>query len=106
MVNIKIFRDQTGLISAYSMTGHANTAEYGQDIVCAGISALAQTAVLGLEKHLQHNLKVEIDSGKLHVTLLESPNSLTEAILATMLIGLTDLSEQNPKSVRISEHRR
>lgn len=106
MVNIKIFRDQTGLICEYSVAGHANTAGYGQDIVCAGVSVLTQTAVLGLENHLQHNLKVEIGSGKLHVVLLEPANSLTEAILATMVIGLTDLSAQNPKSVRISEHRR
>lgn len=29
--------------------GHANYAPHGQDIVCASVSAILQTAVLGLE---------------------------------------------------------
>lgn len=29
--------------------GHANYAPHGQDIVCAGVSAILQTAVLGLQ---------------------------------------------------------
>lgn len=29
--------------------GHANYDEYGKDIVCAGVSAIVQTAILGLD---------------------------------------------------------
>lgn len=29
--------------------GHANYAPYGKDIVCSGISAILQTAILGLK---------------------------------------------------------
>lgn len=29
--------------------GHANSAQYGQDIICAGVSAIIQAAILGLE---------------------------------------------------------
>jgi uncharacterized protein YsxB (DUF464 family) len=31
------------------MKGHAGYAEYGQDIVCASVSAIIQTALLGLQ---------------------------------------------------------
>lgn len=32
-----------------SMKGHAGYAEHGQDIVCASVSAIIQTALLGLQ---------------------------------------------------------
>ena len=31
------------------VNGHANYNEYGKDIVCAGVSAIVQTTILGLE---------------------------------------------------------
>lgn len=33
-----------------NINGHANYAEHGQDIVCAGVSAIIQSAILGLEE--------------------------------------------------------
>jgi uncharacterized protein YsxB (DUF464 family) len=106
MVNIQVFRSSNRLITSFSVKGHANTAAYGQDIVCAGIAALTQTAVMGLERHLQRKMNLEIESGTLVMSLLEPADALTDAVLETMLIGLTEIAKQNPKSVRISEHRR
>ena len=45
---IKVTIDMSEGISIKT-TGHANYAPYGEDIVCAGVSAILQTAVLGLE---------------------------------------------------------
>jgi uncharacterized protein YsxB (DUF464 family) len=106
MIKIDIFRTPAKLISGFSVSGHANTAPHGQDIVCAAVSALTQTAVLGLEGYLQHSIILEIAHGKLEVELKDLPNQLTEAILATMLLGLLEIEKINPQSVRISEHRR
>lgn len=106
MVRIDIFRDAAGAITGFAASGHANTAPHGQDIVCAGVAALTQAAVLGLERHLRRDFYLEHASGNLALKLKESPDAETAAILETMLLGLAEIEKISPLSVRIAEHRR
>ena len=106
MINIEIVRSSDQSMVGFSVTGHAGTAPHGQDIVCAGISALTQTAVLGLDRQLKKKIHVKIASGNLKMNLLDKPDALTNAVLETMLIGLTEIGNLNPQSVRILERRR
>lgn len=41
MVRVEIRRKPDGTITGFRMTGHAEFAEAGKDIVCAGVSAVA-----------------------------------------------------------------
>jgi len=106
MINIEIVRNSDQAMVGFSVSGHANTAPHGQDIVCAGISALTQTAVLGLDRQLKKKIHIKIASGNLKMNLLDKPDALTNAVLETMLIGLTEIGNLNPQSVRILERRR
>jgi len=106
MINIEIVRNSDQAMVGFSVTGHANTAPHGQDIVCAGISALTQTAVLGLERQLKRKVRYKIASGNLTMNLLDKPDALTDAVLETMLIGLTEIGNLHSQSVRILERRR
>ena len=106
MIKIDIVRNSDQAMVGFSVTGHANTAPHGHDIVCAGISALTQTAVLGLDRQLKRKIHLDITYGNLKMNLLDNPDALTNAVLETMLIGLTEIGKQNPKSVRILESRR
>lgn len=106
MVRIDIFRDAAGNIAGFAVNGHADTAPHGQDIVCAGVAALAQTAVLGLERHLGRDFDLDIGPGKLVLKLKGAADASTGAILETMLLGLAEIAKQSPHSVRVSEHRR
>ena len=100
MIEIKIYRNSQGRISGYDIRGHHG--EYGSDIVCAGISSLAQTALKGIGQHLHRDVKYDIASGDLHVKLKRAPDELTDAILETMLIGLYDVREYDPEEISIS----
>ncbi|MDD4601460.1 hypothetical protein SDC9_09020 [bioreactor metagenome] len=106
MITIDIFRNQSQAIAGFSVKGHADTAPHGQDIVCAAVSALTQTAILGLERYLGREFELDIESGNLNIQLLLPPDRLTSAILETMLLGLTETAKQHSQSVRIMEHRR
>jgi uncharacterized protein YsxB (DUF464 family) len=106
MINVQIYRNTAHEITGFAITGHANTAPHGKDIVCAGVAALGQTAVLGLEKQLKRDFELDVAEGKLILNLAASPDALTEAILETMLLGLTEIAKISPKSVHIAEHRR
>jgi uncharacterized protein YsxB (DUF464 family) len=45
MMKIRLDRTDTGLIRGFRISGHAGYGEYGHDILCAGISAIAQTVI-------------------------------------------------------------
>ena len=106
MIQIDVFRIPDGKISGYRVHGHSGTAPKGQDIVCAGISALAQTALLGIGEHLHRDVDFHVASGDLRMKLKSEPDDLTEAILETMLLGFTEIAKVSPKAVRIFEYRR
>nr|WP_252894027.1 ribosomal-processing cysteine protease Prp [Veillonella denticariosi] len=48
MVSIGIQRNSDGQVTGCHMSGHAGYDEHGFDIVCAALSALSATAMLGL----------------------------------------------------------
>ena len=101
MIEIRIFSQADGKISGFSVTGHSGTAERGQDIVCAGVSSLTQTALLGIMEYLHREVDYDIASGKLTVRLQSAPDDLTEAIMQSMLLGLMEIQKLSPEAVRI-----
>ncbi|MBE6073698.1 MAG: ribosomal-processing cysteine protease Prp [Selenomonas ruminantium] len=103
MIEIRIFSQTDGKISGFSVTGHSGTAERGQDIVCAGVSSLTQTALLGIMEYLHREVDYDIASGKLTVRLKSAPDDLTEAIMQSMLLGLIEIQKLSPEAVRISK---
>lgn len=61
MTNINVTMEN-GHVSI-DIAGHAGYAPYGQDIVCSAISAIVQTAILGLEaiaEQYPNNVKIDI----------------------------------------------
>ena len=101
MIEISIFSGREGRISGFEVTGHSGTAAQGRDIVCAGVSSLAQTALLGIGEYLHREVDYSVASGKLWMRLKGAPDDLTEAILQTMLLGLSEIGKTSPKAVRI-----
>jgi uncharacterized protein YsxB (DUF464 family) len=90
-----ILEEAGGSIRAFEVSGHAGFKPKGEDIVCAAVSALAQTAALGLGHYLPEKVKVAKEEGFLRVEL--SPDlddeELTRAqiILETFALGLTSI---------------
>ena len=106
MIKIQIFRGFEGRISGYAVTGHSGTAARGEDIVCAGVPVLAETALLGIGKQLHRQVDYRVASGDLYVSLKELPDEHSDVLLETMLLGMREIEKAYPKAVRISEVRR
>lgn len=96
------------MITGYKVSGHAGYAEEGSDIICSAVSALTQSPVYGLEKHLKlkPSYAVNREDGVLEVALNSAPTDMTQAILMTMFYGVESIARQCPQYVRIKEHRR
>jgi len=79
--------------------GHTNYGEKGEDIVCASLSSIVQTAVLGflMIAMLELDMKRNDELGYLRFTLPEKLDEIQDiqacAILDTMLCGISDLYE-------------
>ena len=91
-----------GFIVGFTASGHSDYAEEGEDIVCAAVSAITQTAMMGL-KHYAPNTQAHWEAGDdpILVVKVPSPGHETEVILQTMVIGLEDILSGVPDYVRI-----
>ena len=88
---------ENGKIVALDCDGHTGYGVEGEDIVCAALSSVVQTAVLGIMAVAGINAKLKRGDGTLSLKL---PETLTtesrhdaDIILETMLLGVADLYE-------------
>lgn len=86
-----------GKIVSVDCDGHTGYGVEGEDIVCAALSSIVQTAVLGLMSVAGISVKLKRGDGTLY---MEIPSELSERerhdadiILETMLAGIADLYE-------------
>ena len=98
MTKVNIFRKDNKIFEV-ECDGHTNYGEKGEDIVCASLSSIVQTAVLGLLMiaELELEMKRDDEQGYLKFTLPEKLDDKQDiqaaAILDTMLCGISDLYE-------------
>ena len=101
MIRVRIERDSLGRIQGFEAKGHAEAGPRGKDIVCAAVSVLTDSVFLGLDKHLHREMEWSADNGDIFVRLKDKPDDLTEAILATLVLGLTEIQKIYPDRLRI-----
>lgn len=95
MTDITITRKNNHIV-AVDASGHTGYGESGEDIVCAGVSTLIQSALLGLLQVAGINVKYTVneEQGSLRFTLPENLSETerhdADVILNTMLCGLQD----------------
>ena len=103
MIQIRVERNAAGQMLGFSVTGHA-AYKKKNDIVCAGISAIAQTAWIGLEHHLSVSCDIVIDRGDMQLKLPElsaEEFAIAQVILSTLLLGFQSLQEGYPNNIQI-----
>ena len=103
MITVEIIINDNGKIKGFEVAGHSGTAPKGKDIICAGVSALTQSALLGVMEYLHCAVTYDMAGGNLEMQLIDVPDDLTEAILRTMYMGLAEIAKISPKGLRIYE---
>lgn len=105
MVEVKIDRDKNGKIIRFSGSGHSGYAKKGEDVVCAAVSALLQTALVGLERYVdlevltsrEKNGWLEVSTGEVN----GDKRQLADTILETMVIGLRCIERDHKGYVKV-----
>ena len=100
MILITIDKDLMQNINRIEVTGHANSAEYGKDIICASVSVILQTVGYMLEEREDALTSVKFAPGD---SLVEIGNPTRESHLITSVFeyGAKQLSEQFPDYVNL-----
>ncbi len=92
-------------ISSLSVSGHADYADYGQDIVCAAASVLITTCANALETVAGIIPIIHEDerTAEIRVSLPEKQIACHDAqvILRTTLQGFQDIAHEYPKNLQI-----
>lgn len=86
-----------------TVTGHANYAEHGKDIVCAGVSTLVQTLICSLEELTADTIQYDISPGKVdikHGNLL----GYSAALVSSFFIGIKLIADKYPEHVKLTKH--
>lgn len=108
MIHVRL-QWRAGLLQGFHVSGHAGYAPHGRDIVCAAVSALAQTAVIGLQEVVGVAPDVERDDEagllacRLPAALSERQAPGSQVILQTFAAGVRAVERAHPRHVRVSD---
>lgn len=109
MIEVDLFFSKQGYLDGFSVQGHAGQGDVGQDIVCAAISAITQTTVIGLSERLKVDVQLTIEHGLLAVHLPEGLTAKQEEeadlLIDTMRLGIISTQKEYPDCIEMNEWR-
>lgn len=107
MLEVTFYRDEDERLAGISARGHADFAEYGEDVVCAAVSAVLQAARLGLHEHAGVELEVRQAPGELRLRWPAGGRALesVDAIVATAELAVAEIARRFPDHVRLRRRR-
>lgn len=104
MITVKLFKEN-GCVVRVTASGHSGLARSGNDVLCAAVSTLVQTAYLAIDD-IVGNVAYERDDDKAYfefsVPMLGDRHDV-DVILRAMSVGLRDLSSGYPQNLKLEE---
>ena len=98
MIKIRIINNEFNDIIGLEIKGHSSNIDKEKEIVCASISALSMTSLLGLINYLNINCSYEIQDGYLYFKIKNYDNidtitkSNIQSVLNVILLGIKNIS--------------
>jgi uncharacterized protein YsxB (DUF464 family) len=95
----------SSVLFGFAVEGHAGFGDYGKDIVCAGVSAIAQTALFGLQDILGNEARSSVRGGHLIVQIdqVRAREEGPKAILRSLELGLRAIERSYPGAMEIHD---
>lgn len=108
MIKVEFYYNSSKILCGFQISGHSGYSEYGSDIVCAGVSALAINTVNSIKKLTYDTIEVkyEDEGGFLKCILPESARTNvtkeTLLLLQALELGITNIQRDYKKYIHIS----
>lgn len=100
MITIIVKRNNKNIVKV-SLCGHAGFADFGKDIVCAGVSSILTTTVNAILSF--DDKAIEIEDKSDFIINVKKCDEITEKLLENMVLLFQELEESYPKNVKIKE---
>ncbi len=97
MIKVNVEREDK-TISKVTISGHANYADFGKDIVCSSVSSIVITTVNGILKIRSNYLTVTEKKDMMMIQILEK-DEICYKLIENMISLLEELSESYPKNI-------
>lgn len=108
MTKIKFIKKNNNYV-ALQVSGHTGYAEYGNDILCASVSAIVQAGAMGITQVLGVDASIERNDEK-GLFVIQIPEDISvdklkesNIIFETMYISLKDLASGYKKFIKLEE---
>ncbi|HHW15100.1 MAG TPA: ribosomal-processing cysteine protease Prp [Firmicutes bacterium] len=102
-------RRTAGWPTGFTVSGHAGSGQRGSDIVCAAVSALTDTTVLGLERLAGVAARVKAEGGYLRCDLpedlAEEARDRAALLIENMLLGFGEIARAYPGRLLVRDSR-
>ncbi len=91
-----IFKTHQDKIAGFYISGHAQFAEYGQDIVCAAVSVLSINTVNSIQEFTDTHFTCETSEkdGIINFLLSDMQDDKSQLLLRAMKLGLESIRKQ------------
>ena len=105
MINITVFRDDNGICNGFQCMGHAEYADYGQDIVCAAVSVLVVNTINSIEEFTDDAIACEVkeENGDVRFEFTGDISSESKLLVESMLLGLRGVEQEYGKEFIVIE---
>ena len=89
------FSGNSDNITGFEVSGHAVYDEYGRDIVCAAVSALATNTANSIEQFTEDDMTVDVDekTGLLRLTMTSTISDSSKLLLKSFKLGIESIEQ-------------
>ncbi len=101
MIKITIKYQSTGEFISLVSQGHADSAPYGQDLVCAAVSGIILGGINALKGN-NYSLKNNEEKGILELCNIGKMSERDQIVIETIVSQLQAVARDNPKFIKIS----
>ena len=84
-----------------TISGHANSGEYGKDIVCAAVSSIVYTTINAIHRIMDNAIEVQ-DESTMEIKVLMN-DEIVNDLIENMFDLLKDLEKDYPKNLIVKE---
>ena len=100
MIKITASRNN-GKITSLTVKGHANSAPYGEDLVCAAVSSILVGGCNALKE--PNCFAIKLNEGDASISELSIANKHDYEVLETMMIQFKTIEESSKKFLQVIE---
>lgn len=97
MIEVIIYENKTKEYKGFSLIGHADYADSGEDIICAAVSALTINTINSLENFTDEIVEpvTNEEEGLIYLMFEKTPGHDGQLLIKSLVLGLQEIQKSN-----------